>query len=333
MNNIALATILTVRMNSDRLPGKVVAEIEGVPMMGWIIERLKKLPGKIIVATSELREDDEIEKVGQEAGVSVYRGDLNDVVGRMDKAVKTFYPEAKYVLRALGDCPFIESALIERSLNVMERQQSDAFMWQLSPDTWPVYGSREFPFSRKAWDFICENSSGCEREHTDQFFHRNRQSFHITYHEPPSTVYFRPYRLEVDWPEDLELVRSIAKLMDIASSPEKDIIRLLDERPDLASINQQRVEITGPITSYDYSLRRTWMKCMTGKPVILWDDTIWKPIDNKAVPIFCNSGRCLVGYGYDGILYTREGDRISSGYRTCSCGAGKYWKESLARSK
>ena len=330
---VKIATILTVRNGSSRLPRKNTRAICGKPVMVWTIERLSKLPGKVIVATTDKQEDNSIADICTSIDIPVFRGAVDDVVGRMNGALMQYIPDADLVFRGLGDCPFIEIELVNRAAQIIHSTESDAFLWHLSPDTWPVYGSREFPFSINGWKKIFNKATGEEREHIDEYYHNNREKFKIVYHEPPSTIYFRPYRLEIDWFEDLDLIDTIGKEIGMESTL-SDVIKFLDENPQIASINKDRTEKTGPLTSYIYGLRRKWMRAMIGKPVTAWDNTVWQPPDPKATPIFCNSGKCLIGYGKSGILYTKSGDRIGgNAYKSCPCGAGKYWKAAIEKAK
>jgi hypothetical protein len=168
-----------------------------------------------------------------------------------------------------------------------------------------------------------------EREHVDMYFHRHRNEFNILYHEPPANIYFRDYRLEVDWKDDLNLVKQINDISPSAMEmPLQNIIHILDQNWDLHKINRNYAEKTGLTISYTYAEKRKWMKLMRGIPVLGWDGTTWKPPHESAMPIFCNSGKCFLGHGYGGILYRTNGDRIKgSAYITCKCGAGKVWNE------
>ena len=76
-----LATILTVRSGSERYPNKCLAEVQGKPLLFWITERLSTLPGKLIVATTNNPEDDQIETICDLLGVTTFRyaGNVNDV--------------------------------------------------------------------------------------------------------------------------------------------------------------------------------------------------------------------------------------------------------------
>lgn len=317
-----LAIILTARMSSERLPGKVILPVAGKPLLQWIIERLQPL-GNVIVATTDDVSDAPIMEIARRLDVPLYLGSLNDVVGRMDGAVKRYLPKAEWVIRALGDCPFFATELQSYMVDTLAKYQQDIFVYALAPyaATTVVYGSRESPYSRESWNLVVQES--ITREHVDQFYHEHRNLFHTLYHEAPSNIYLRGhYRLEVDWLSDIELIKKIAENVGMLA-PVPEIIRYLDNNSDVARINRENVEKTG-LSCYDYSTQRKWMKAMEGQIIYCWDGTRWNPPSEKAQPIFCRGGIDLLGYESDGILHTKIG-RISSGYMSCTCGSGLFW--------
>ena len=326
-----LLIVLTARCSSDRFQNKVLAEVKGKPLVSWIITRLTATKrARVVLGTTTSPEDDPLVEIAEALHIPLYRHpEPNDVVGRMMGALELYGDGAKYMFRALGDSPFIATEILDESVKTMEATKSDAFLWMLPPEVLPVYGAREFPFSVASWHRIDRNSKGQEREHTDMWFSRNRSKFKIAYHDPPDSVYFRTYRLEVDWPEDLELVREVAKGVGMLT-PLSEINRYIDNNPDVAQLNIKKVEKTGPTVSYSYRERRSWFKLMQGVPVVAWDGSIWDAPNEKATPIFCSSGKCLVGYGWEGELHTREGHRIKGFSRiSCSCGTGKVWQSPI----
>jgi len=309
-------------MNSERLHGKAMMDVGGKPLIYWIVRRLQSVGNTILDITTDPA-DDVLDKFGRAMGVPISRSKTGDVVSSMNAALNYYAPDSKYVMRGLGDCPFNAVELIEHMCRTMDKFGGDAFQWALPPQVAPVYGSREFPYSRRGWDTIVKNAT--IREHVDMYYHQHRDMFNTLYHEPPPNVYFRPYRLEVDYLEDIELVRGIAKKTSMLSSVQT-IIKVLDSDDKLAQINHACTEKTGP-TTYSYDVKRSWVKDMEGKPIIDWDGNVWKPIDAKSVPIFCDGGTCLLGQASHGSLYLRDGSQITGDARiACACGTGKRWK-------
>jgi spore coat polysaccharide biosynthesis protein SpsF len=321
--NPDLAIVITARMNSTRLPGKALKEIHNQPLIYWIIRRLQQV-GNVVLATTNEMSDTALATYVAALDVPVYRGDTNDVVTRTDNAWRYAYPETRFIMRGLGDCPFMAGELITRACHVMREHDGDAFVWALPPQVLPVYGSREFPYSRDGWSKIAANAQGSEREHVDMYFHRHRVSFNTLYHEPPQSIYFRNYRLEVDWEEDLKMMRSIAERIPMTAAV-PDIIRLLDTEQWIPQINSQRVEITGP-TKTPLKERKQHYEWMRKRAIYGWDDKVWKQPSINAEPVFCNSGKCLLGYADKGVLHRPGGDQLGGeAMLMCECGLGKVW--------
>jgi len=330
-----LAIILTVRSQSERLKNKVLTTIGKRSLLYWTIKRLSTIPGsQVVVAITRNREDDKIVKVAEGLGVPVFRGSENDVVERVDKAWKAHVPDAKLILRALGDCPFIATEIIERAKDMMLKyDRKEAMVWHLPPETWPVYGAREFPYSISGWNKIARSATSREeREHPDLYFHNNRRRFDILYHEPPKQVYFRDYRIEVDYPEDVKLIKAIHGKIGITSSL-PSVIKFLDKNEDIARLNRERVEKTGPLSSYQFQQRRYWLYQMTGKPFLQWNGKWYKPFNKEgAKPIWCKCGRVVLGFAQGGLLYTVGGEVIEQGKTKCrDCGIVRVWDRAVER--
>jgi len=326
-----LLIVLTARCSSDRFPNKVLAEVKGKPLISWIATRLKATKNaRVVLGTTTSPEDDPLVEIAEALHIPLYRhSEPNDVVGRMMGALEIYGDGVNYMFRALGDSPFIATEILDETIKTMQTTKSDAFLWMLPPEVLPVYGAREFPFSIAGWRRIHRNAKSEEREHTDMWFSKNRDRFKIVYHDPPDSAYFRTYRLEVDWIEDLELVKAVAEGVGMLA-PLPEVNHYIDNNPEIARFNIKKVEKTGPTVSYSYRERRSWFKLMQGAPVVAWDGSIWDAPNEKATPIFCSSGKCLVGYGWEGELHTREGHRIKGFSRiSCPCGTGKVWRSPI----
>ena len=321
MQRSDLAIVITARMAAERLPGKVLADVAGKPLLGWLIERLQPI-ANVIIGTTSNDADIALVELGQHYRVPVYRNKPGEVIACINQAVELYAPTAKYILRGLGDCPFMATELVIRAVDILDAYNGEAFCWYLAPYVWPVYGSREFPYSRIAWQRIVERSR--THEHSDMYFHEHREEFKIIYHEPPSSTYFRNYRLEVDWPEDLELVRQIATGPGMLA-PITKIIRFLDANHELTRINAMRTERTGP-TCYTYEDQRQWTANMRGQPIVSWQNIVWRPPTDKSQPVFCTGGKCLLGFAEQGILHTKNAMIKGEARLTCDCGDVLVWR-------
>lgn len=80
--------IITARMSSTRLPGKVLKKIQNKTCLAHLCNRLKqsRYYRKIVVATSVNSDDNAIESEAKNLNVLLYRGNLEDVLGRVTNA-------------------------------------------------------------------------------------------------------------------------------------------------------------------------------------------------------------------------------------------------------
>ena len=104
---------IEARMTSSRLPGKVLMEINGKPVLEILIDRLKrsKYINEIVIATSSNDADDRIEELGKELNVAVFRGSEDDVLGRVVGAVETL--KGDIIVEITGDCPLMDPEVMD----------------------------------------------------------------------------------------------------------------------------------------------------------------------------------------------------------------------------
>src|SRR4051812_19193756 len=100
--------IIQARIGSSRLPGKVMMDLGGTPLMGWTVRAAQQVQNadQVIVATSTLVADDRIAQWCRENAVPCFRGSEDDVLDRCYQAANHY--KAKIVVRLTADCPFID---------------------------------------------------------------------------------------------------------------------------------------------------------------------------------------------------------------------------------
>ncbi len=108
--------IIQARIASSRLPGKVMLEIAGYPMLRHVVERTSRAQGldQVIVATTTEPADDILEQYCIEQGIASFRGSHTDVLDRFYRAALEFH--ADVVIRLTADCPLIDPELIDRTM-------------------------------------------------------------------------------------------------------------------------------------------------------------------------------------------------------------------------
>jgi spore coat polysaccharide biosynthesis protein SpsF len=238
---MAIGIVVQARMGSSRLPGKVLADLAGKPAIVRMLDRLKRVSGKlpIILATSVLAIDDPlVDVVRREACVAVWRGAETDVLRRYAEAARHF--DLDPIVRVTGDCPLIEPAVITRVLDAF-RQGAFDYADNLMPRTYP-HGYDVQIVSRRALEIADKEAEApAEREHVLPFVNSQPGRFaatHVVSEDSPCT----DIRITLDYPEDLTLIRGIYEAL-YPANPDfglKEILDLRAKQPELFAVNAGR---------------------------------------------------------------------------------------------
>ena len=230
-------------MGSSRFPGKTMADLAGRPMLGHVVERVRKarLVDKVVVATSEQGTDDPIARFCEAESVACYRGSENDVLDRFYQAAKGSGADA--VVRVTADCPLIDAGVIDKVVARFERGDCD-YACNILRYTYPDGVDTEvFSFSalERSWR---EAKNPADREHVTLYLVNG--TFRTVNVESEVPVAPGEYRWTVDYPSDLEFVRSIySELSGRGQFGFRDILQLLKERPDLSAMQTEAISNEG----------------------------------------------------------------------------------------
>ena len=199
--------IIQARMQSTRLPGKVMRPICGEPMINLILERLSKAKriDQIVLATSEDPANDQLVKTVSELGYTVYRGSENDVLDRYYQVAKEV--GADIIVRITGDCPLIDPALVDE---VIEKflEAGVEYICNISPPTYPDGLDVEvFTFTAlaKAWKHAKKPN---QREHVTPYIRESDEFSHLNF---SSNINYSNERWTVDELEDFEVIQKICE--------------------------------------------------------------------------------------------------------------------------
>jgi spore coat polysaccharide biosynthesis protein SpsF len=230
--------VIQARMSSSRLPGKVLMDVEGKPMLERQIERLRAGIGdmQLVVASSDDSSDDPIGELCKRVGVPCFRGPLSDVMLRFILCARAF--GLSNIIRVGGDDPLIDPDCCLELVR-LHRQNPDDFMYASNREGWP-YGCAAELIAVSALEKIhATTSQPLYLEHTIPYFFDHPDEFRILKVTAPEALRRPELAFTVDYPEDMELVRSVFReLRDEGDCfPLSRVIRLMDERPELRAIN------------------------------------------------------------------------------------------------
>jgi len=236
-----IVAIIQARMGSTRLPGKVLMEISGKPLLWHVVNRVSysKYISQIVIATSTNPKDDEIEKFAKKYNLNIFRGSENDCLDRYYKAAKKY--KADVIVRITADCPLICPKIIDKVILEYIKGDFD-YVTNTIVYTYPDGCDVEvfsFEALEKAWR---EAKDPVEREHVTVYI-RNSEEFKIKNVVNDKPVNPQEYKWSVDKQNDLEFVKEVYNHLynDRKVFSYKDIMNLLRKNPWIKKINMEEI--------------------------------------------------------------------------------------------
>ena len=236
---------IQVRMGSTRLPGKALMQIAGKTPIEWIVERLKqsKEVDQVVLMTSAGLENDPLIEEAERLGLGWYREqDETDLVARYLNTLNTF--DADALVRVTADCPLVDAGLVDQLVSTYRADPSayDAYT-NTVPPTFPD-GSDLDVIPRATLERLnYEIPKGdLHREWVTPYLYKQNRGFRIftiTSERP-----LEGYRITLDYPEDLELIRRVLEHFDGRYCSLTEIIEYLDAHPEVRDLVKDRVDTT-----------------------------------------------------------------------------------------
>lgn len=233
-----IAAIVQVRLTSTRLPGKVLMDIAGKPMLWHVINRLKysKKLGDIILAIPNTKENDILEKFAKENKVKYFRGSEEDVLSRYYETAKSF--ECDIMVNITSDCPLIDPRVVDLIIKRHLSSNTD-YTSNILKRTFPRGLDTEV-FNFEILEKIQrEVKEPYQREHVTLYIRQYPERFNVQNIIANKKLRRPELRLTVDTKEDLKLIREIYRHL---YKPKKiftteEFIDFLDKNPELKKIN------------------------------------------------------------------------------------------------
>ena len=231
--------IIQARMQSSRLPGKVLLPLGEKPMLEWVITRAShsSVISSCMVATTIDEADDRIADWCVQKQIPVYRGSQFDVLDRYYNAALS--ADADYIIRVTADCPLIDPELIDELFAFYQKEQADFAANRLPPPwhrTYPIGLDAEIvsmPMLEKAWKNAEEKY---EREHVMPWFYDTPGRCKVSILDNP--VDYGMHRWTVDSPEDYAMMQALFNRLENPSTASwMDVLHTIEANPDLELIN------------------------------------------------------------------------------------------------
>ena len=243
---------IVARFKSSRLPGKALLEIAGKPSLAHLIERtqLMKDIARPVLCTTIQSEDDDLEKVARSFGVDVIRGDRENVLSRLTKAIDKFGFDI--ILRVTGDDILFDPYHAKLLVNYLRQHNLD------------YVSSKNLPGGTEAEAFTASTLKMIERyaenpDYTEYLTYYVQDPSFSCGELPVDEKYRRDYSLSLDTEEDLRHLRKVLEAIYDEAQPYTldQFIEYIDDNPSLfGSIvegNRDSQEIRDK-TKLDFSL-------------------------------------------------------------------------------
>jgi spore coat polysaccharide biosynthesis protein SpsF len=224
-------------MGSERLPGKVLADIEGRPMLCHVVERSRRaeLLNEVVVATTLEAEDDAIAELCLEREYPFSRGHPNDVLDRYLRTAQAH--SAEVIVRITGDCPLMDPEIIEDTVIAFlgETNRPDYASNRLERNL-PIGLDVEVASFGALERAAAEAKEPHQREHVTPYFYENPDKFKII--SVLSGLDLGNLRWTVDTQEDLIFVRQVYQRLGASGDfGWREVLALIEREPELPLIN------------------------------------------------------------------------------------------------
>ncbi len=202
-----IAIIIQARMESARVPGKVLLQVRGKPLLQYLLDRLKSanLGLPIVIATSREPADQLIYDFCTKQAIDCYRGSHLDVASRFSDTIDVHGLDA--FVRLSADSPLLDGGIIKQALKKMDDTMD--LITNIFPRSYPKGQSVEIMSTECFKHNISRMVDKSDKEHVTPFFYRNAGEFKI--HNLLLKPSLADTSMAVDTPKDLERFRQMIR--------------------------------------------------------------------------------------------------------------------------
>lgn len=224
------------RLNSKRLPKKLLLPLNGTTIIEFLIKRLKqsKLIDAIVIATTKKKIDDNLVKIAKKHKINYYRGSEQNVLKRVYEAANKY--QADIIVQVSGDSPLTDPKIIDTWIKIFKRRKPDIFSedWGNLPTglTAPIINIKALKKS------LALTNNKNDLEHVTRFIFRNPKKFNIKFYSSKKNQQFSNLNLCIDEIEDYNLVNSFIKMNKGRDMNLPEIIKFFKKKKNLLKVNK-----------------------------------------------------------------------------------------------
>lgn len=231
-----IAIITQARINSNRLPRKILCEAGGKPFLQYHIERLQQTGLPVLVATTNDGSEAPILDFCRQFGLPCFRGDEQNVLQRFYDCAREHWVQT--IIRVTSDCPLIDGNIIAAGIKAYQQLGQDQVYYSNAlVRTYPRgmdYEIFSFKLLEEAWRNATEDA---DREHVTPYIWKNRSGTVELVHDVAEEDNSR-FRITLDTPEDKELLTRLIEDHKAHRLNCQAITDILKQHPELVEINK-----------------------------------------------------------------------------------------------
>jgi spore coat polysaccharide biosynthesis protein SpsF len=237
-----ITATIQARMGSSRLPGKVLADVCGKPMLLWQVERIRRsrLIDRVVVGTSNSPLDDQIADFCERYDIICYRGSENDVLNRIAWLLRDLSVDLH--IECYGDSPLIDPQIIDEYIGYYLKYKNEADYFSSALETTYPPGLEVTLYPANILIELEQqlDSNDPAREHVGYNITRFPKLYRQQTLTAPSWFFEPNIYLEVDTAEDLAMLRAVVGHFVEKGSEHfglGEILSFLREKPELTKLN------------------------------------------------------------------------------------------------
>jgi spore coat polysaccharide biosynthesis protein SpsF len=236
---VTIIATIEARMTSSRLPGKVLLQAAGKPMLEHLVNRLRAVPSLdgIVLATTVNATDDKLEEFSKRVGIGCYRGSEEDVMARVIGAAES--AGADVVVEITGDCPINDPQIVEQTIRMFEVHHAD-YVSNAHVRSYPVGMDTQVFRLATLRRSASMTRDALDHEHVTLHIRNHPEIFSQVHLVAPPEVHWPELGLTLDEANDYRLLKQIIEHFDAVDSLFSclDVVQFLRQKPDWVAINQ-----------------------------------------------------------------------------------------------
>ena len=233
------AVFIPVRIKSTRLPGKALLEVDGRPIIEYLIERVKSAgkPDLIVICTTTNPEDLRLEPIAARNNIEIFQGSEKDILDRYLQAADKFGVD--FIVNVDGDDIFCDPEYMDKVVETFLKTSADYIECRGLP-----FGAAPLGLKVEALKKVCQMKSENNTETGWKRFFTDSGLFHVESIDAADDLRQPDIRMSLDYTEDFRFFSEVIRRLYVPGKvfSLREVLALLKKHPEIAAINKNRQE-------------------------------------------------------------------------------------------